>query len=141
VIAFASRVPIITDGLAGHVPAPRHGRGDPQEYPRTEHADPLDRSVRDAVDPHCAGHEGLNRDQIVDDQRDPRASRGDVTELRVLSTDEPAPPTQKNVPSNSNATGTTSGCLLSPSVAKRASGCDRRYATSASSKDMLATSL
>ena len=57
-----------------------------------------------------------------------------------LSTDEPTPPTQKNVPSNSNATGTTSGCPPSPSVAKRASGCDRKYAVSASSKDILATS-
>src|ERR687898_819732 len=59
--------------------------------------------------------------------------------LRVRSTASPAPHTHMVVPSTSRAIGVTSGWPFGATVARRASGWDRRYSSSSSVKAMPTT--
>jgi hypothetical protein len=89
----------------------------------TDRADALDERRRHAVHADAAGNQGVEGHEVADDERAP--SVRPATTLRtclVLSTAPPGPPIQNPVTSNSNATGTTSGCPSAPTVASLASG-------------------
>ena len=77
----ARLVPGITDRLAVHVPAPGHGRDDPQIVARTDQPVSLDRRFGPTVDTDAARDEGLERDQVVDHERDVGIARDDVADL------------------------------------------------------------
>jgi len=65
-------------------------------------------------------------DHVVEDERDLVVPAATFRYFRVRRNDPPGPPTQKYVPSNSQATGTTSGWPPSATVASRAKGRARR---------------
>ena len=74
-------VPRLPDRLAGHVPGPRRQRRDADVEARSHHADALDRTDGVAVHPNAAHDERIERDHVVDDQRDLVGSSSDVAEL------------------------------------------------------------
>ncbi len=87
-------VPRLPDRLCGHVPGPRRRRRDADVEARSHHADALDRTGGVAVHPDAADNERIERDHVVDDQRDLAGSSGDVAELpgakdRLSGTSDP----------------------------------------------------
>src|SRR6266487_2371280 len=119
-------VPGVAGGVTRHVPAPGDGWGDTHVYAWADHSVPFDRLIGVAVDPYASGYEWIEGHHVVDDQGNLVVSGPDVAELAGVGNGRAGTPIQKNVPSNSNASGTTSGCPSAERVATRAIGCDCR---------------